>query len=341
LSPVSRTGVRPRRRGHRLRAGLLDRVRHGHHPARPAVPADDDGRTALPLGLVGGPGDLGRQGVVEAPHGHLAALHAGAYTAPGDVLEVLDARQRAEPFLGPGRDRAGHRVLGGVLDGAREPQQLLLVGALGGVHLVQGHAAGGDRAGLVQDDRVDAPRGLQHLRALDEDAELGAAPGADQQRGRRGEAQGARAGDDQDGDGRGERGDRVTARAEPAAEGGDRDQQDHGHEDTGDPVGQPLHLGLAALRVLHQLRRPRQLRVRADPGRLDHQPAPGVHRGAGDGVADGDVHRHGLAGQQGGVHRRGALGHRAVGGDLLAGPYDEPVAHGQPGHRYPHLASVP
>ena len=51
-----------------------------------------------------------------------------------------------------------------------------------------------------------APGRLQHLRALDQDAELGAAAGADQQRGRRGQAERARAGDDQHRDRGGERG---------------------------------------------------------------------------------------------------------------------------------------
>ena len=66
-------------------------------------------------------------------------------------------------------------------------------------------AAGGDRAGLVEHDRVDRARGLEDLRALDQQAELRAAAGADEQRGRRGEPERARAGDDQHGDGGGER----------------------------------------------------------------------------------------------------------------------------------------
>src|SRR5690606_17046918 len=55
----------------------------------------------------------------------------------------------------------------------------------------------------------------------------------------------------------------------------------------------------------------------------------GVDGGAGDGVPDGDLDRDGLAGQHGRVDGGGALGDRAVGGDLLAGPDQEAVAHGE------------
>ena len=63
------------------------------------------------------------------------------------------------------------------------------------------HPPGRHRAGLVEHDGVDAAGRLEHLGALDQDAELGAAAGADQQRGRRGQPERARAGDDQHGDG--------------------------------------------------------------------------------------------------------------------------------------------
>jgi hypothetical protein len=93
-------------------------------------------------------------------------------------------------------------MLGVVLERACQRQHFGLVG----VHGQQRHTACGDGARLVEDDGVDRAGGLQHLRPLDEDAELRAAPGVDQQRGRSRQAEGARAGDDEDGDGGGERG---------------------------------------------------------------------------------------------------------------------------------------
>ncbi len=77
--------------------------------------------------------------------------------------------------------------------------------------------------------------------------------------------------------------------------------------------------------------------VRADPGGLDHQPAARVDGRTGDAVADADLDRDGLAGQHRGVHRRGALDHHTVGGDLLAGPDHEAVAHRELGDRDAHL----
>ncbi|GAA3208609.1 hypothetical protein GCM10020256_05190 [Streptomyces thermocoprophilus] len=54
----------------------------------------------------------------------------------------------------------------------------------------------------------------------------------------------------------------------------------------------------------------------------------------------GDVDGHGLAGEHGRVDGGGALDDGAVGGDLLAGADDEPVAHGQLGHGDAHLVAA-
>ena len=116
----------------------------------------------------------------------------------------------------------------------------------------------------------------------------------------------------------------AGAGAEPEAEGGDRERDDDRHEDPGDAVGQPLHLGLAVLRVLDQPGHLGELGVGADPGGPHDEPAAGVDRGADDGVADADLDRHRLAGEHRGVDGGGALDDDAVGGDLLAGADDEP-----------------
>ena len=104
--------------------------------------------------------------------------------------------------------------------------------ALGRDHVDQRHAAGGDRAGLVEHDRVDPAGRLQHLGALDEDAELGAPARADHEGGRRGQAQGARAGDDQDRHRGGERGGGAVggSRRDPEPEGGGGQGDDDGDE---------------------------------------------------------------------------------------------------------------
>src|SRR6266540_2831316 len=175
------------------------------------------------------------------------------------------------------------------------------------------------------------------LGTLDEYAELSAPAGADQQRGRRGQAKRARAGDDEHRDGSGERRGRPGAGTQPEPQRCDGDGDDDRHEHGRDAVGQPLHRGLAGLRLLNQAGHLRELRVRADPSGPYHEPAAGVDRGPDDHVAGADLHRHGLTGEHRGVHRRCTGLNHAVSGDLLPGPYHERVADGELLDRHPHL----
>ena len=181
----------------------------------------------------------------------------------------------------------GDRVLGGVLERADEAQRLVAVDAVGDGELDQAHLAGGDRAGLVEHDRVDAAGGLEDLGALDQQAELGAAAGADHQRRRRREAEGAGAGDDQHGDGGGEREARALAGAEPEAERGDRERDHDRHEDARDAVGEALDRRLAGLGVLDEPGDLGQRGVGADLGGAHDQAPAGVDRRARDRACPG------------------------------------------------------
>ena len=114
-------------------------------------------------------------------------------------------------------DRPRDRMLARGLDRAGEPQHLRARRRRSSSATSDElHPALGDRAGLVEHDRVDAARLLEDLRAADQDAELRAAAGADHQRGRRREPERARAGDDQHGDGGRER--RVDAEPPDASQ---------------------------------------------------------------------------------------------------------------------------
>ena len=102
---------------------------------------------------------------------------------------------------------------------------------------------------------VELVGGLQGLAALDQDAVLGAAAGADHDRGRSGQPQGAGAGDDQHGD----EGDQAMVQpglrrrqVEPDDKGRDGNADDHRHEDAAITIRQPLNGRLAALGLLHQ-----------------------------------------------------------------------------------------
>ena len=220
-------------------------------------------------------------------------------------------------------------MLGRVFQCTGETQQLRTIHTGLSDHVGQSHLAAGDGAGLIEHDGVDLASGLQHLRTLDEDAHLRTAPGADEQRGRGCQTQRAGAGDDEHGDRCGERGGDGEPASQPGAEGDERDDDDDRHEDAGDAIGQTLHLGLAGLRVLDELRHLCELCVRTHTSRPHDQAAAGVDGGTGDRVALADLDRHGLAGEHRGVHRGGAGGHETVGGDLLAWTDDELVADRQ------------
>ena len=93
---------------------------------------------------------------------------------------------------------------------------------------------------------------------------------------------------------------------EPAGRDAERDaereQPDPDHdwdEDRGNPVGQCLDRGSRSLRFLHHPDDPRQHRVRAYPGRPEHEGPGPVDRAARHLVSDGLRHRHRFAGQHG------------------------------------------
>ena len=263
---------------------------------------------------------------------HPESLHVG---------EGLDRREVADLGSRSGGDRLRDRVLRGILECTDVAQHLRPLDIGGGDDVDQRHVAGCHRAGLVEHDRVDRARGLEHLGSLDQDAHLGAATGADEQRGRCRQTQRARAGDDQHGDRGGERAGRGSAVGEPPAEGADRERDDHRDEHRRDAIGDSLHGGLAVLRFGDETCHLRQRRVGADPCRADYEPTSGVHCRAGHGVARRDFDRHRFAGQQRGIDRRCARLDDAVGGDLLAGSDHELVADGELLDRDAHLDTVP
>jgi hypothetical protein len=142
-------------------------------------------------------------------------LDDGLDAEPGAGCEALDRRQHAEMLARGVRDRARDRVLARILGCACEPQQLVARDALAGDCIGEPHPALRHRARLVEDDGREPARSLEHLGPLDEDAELGSAARAHHEGGRRRQAKRARAGDDQHGDGGGERVLQVAGQREP------------------------------------------------------------------------------------------------------------------------------
>ena len=337
LSPVSSTGVRPEptQAGDGLGRGRLDGVGHDEHGTRLAVPADGHrGPASLfrlrpsprrvpacrcwaPVVQQRGPADDDRVAVHDALHAK--AFHVGEVRRPPAASPTLSSAPRAiacaigcsEAFSSAPASRSTS----------------VGVDALGHVNVHKGHLAGGDGAGLVQHHRVDAPGRLQHLRALDQDAELRAPAGADQQRGRRGQAERARAGDDQHRHRGGERRRDGAARAEPERERADGERDD-------DRARTPPEIRSASrcTAALPVCASSTSLAICASwvsaPTRVARTTSrpPALTVAPTTCVAGPDLDRHRLAGEHARVDRGAALLDHAVGGDLLARPDHEPVA---------------
>ena len=237
------------------------------------------------------------------------------------------------------RDRAGNGVLGEGLDGGGQGQGRGLVhlgGAArgGNCNRLKRHDARGDRARLVQEHGVDRPGLFEDFRVLDEDAQLRGTSRPDEDRGRCGQAERARACDDEDGDGRRERGLHAAAREQPADEGQQGNKDDDGHEHARNLVREALDGCLACLGLGNHAPDLCERRVRADARGAHQQGSPRVDGRARHRVAGGRVHGHGLAGQEGGIQGGGPLDDDAVGRYLLARAHREEVAdlQGRGGH---------
>jgi hypothetical protein len=231
-------------------------------------------------------------------------------------------------------------VPGRILDRAQVPQQLRPAAAWRGLYGCHRHDPGGDGPGLVQQDRVDAAGGFQRLIALDEDAQLRAAPACHHQRGRGRQPERARARNDEHGEGGADRTPRRGACDQPAGQGQRRRGEHRGHEHAADPVGEPLDGRLIRLGMLDQRDQLRHLGVLAGPGRPNHQPAGDDHGAGADRAAGGGVGGHRLAGHRAGVDCRLAELDQTVGRDRLAGPDHEPVTRAQRAGRDVALGSV-
>ena len=315
--------------GDGVRACRLRGVGHAQHGRSGAIDGGDDRR--LP-GRVGnrlrayeflGKGDAPvreqRRATDDEGMSFDRAFHAQAVS----IRKRLDPGERAEPLRCRRGDRTGDGVLRRVLDGPDQPQCLVCVDTLGCRHPHERHATGGDGAGLVQHDGVDASGRLEHLRAFDHDSELRRTAGTDEQCGGRGEPKRTRAGDDTYAYGCGEGGTGAVAVDEPGREREsgepDHDRDEHGRH----AVGETLDGRLPGLSLLHQAGHLCECRVGPDATGTDHEATADVDRGAGHRVARRDLDRHALAGQHGGIDRRRAGLDDAIRGDLLARANDE------------------
>ena len=262
------------------------------------------------------------------PDQHVVTVDGGLHAVPGTGRERADGPEAKLVQVGAGDDRGGQGVLAATLGRRRQVQHVPLRPARLGRDRLDGRAAQGQRARLVEDDGVRPADRLERLGAPEEDARLGGPPRADHDGRGGGQAHGARAGDHDDADeGRErERQVRFRTRREPDDERRAGDDQDQRHEDLADTVGEALQRHLGALGPFDEVDDRGQDGVPPD-ARGPHHEGPGrVERRPDDRVAGRLVHRRRLTGEHRFVDRRGALDDHAIDRHPLARPHTQQVA---------------
>ena len=195
-------------------------------------------------------------------------------------------------------------------------------------------AALGQRAGLVERDHGQVAQRLERDHVLDQDAVARRDAGADHDRRRRGEAECARAGNDEHRHRVQQRGGERRAGDEPpAGERRQRDRDDDRHEDGADPVDEALDRRLFRLRRFDEPHDARERRLGADRRRAHDEQPLAVDRAAGDAVARRLGHRQALAGEQRLVDVAAPVEQQAVDRQALAGAHDDLVADHDLGER--------
>ena len=204
LSPVAMMIVSPlaRRRSSASAAFPLTGSATAMMPA--TVPSTATNIDGLALGAqrigAGGEGrviDAGRSHHrLVAECGRVAEDRAGDALA-GDRQEVRHRLRLGAARFRAGDDRLGQRMLRARLEAQRQHQYVVVVEVLGRHDVGQHRPALGQRAGLVDDQRVDVGQPLERLRVADQHAGLRAAPGRGHDRHRRREPERAGTGDDQ------------------------------------------------------------------------------------------------------------------------------------------------
>ena len=221
-------------------------------------------------------------------------------------------------------------MIGTAFGQGRDGQQFLAADAGHGQYGIDLEHSLGESAGLVKGGHADVAQIVQHRAALDQDAPARSRADAAEVTQRNGNEQGAGAGNDQQHQG-------AVNPLLKAAQAEERRQ--HGHQQ-----GQTAHrrsvparqagdeaLGgsLAGRRVFHHFQNTGNGGFRKGSRDFHGQRAVKVDGPGMDLSAGGEAHGHGFAGQGRGVHLGFAFQHRAVQGNLFAGPDQNAAARSQ------------
>ena len=313
----------------------FDRVGDGEDARRLAVDGDEHRGLAFFLKLARPSASSGSRPAIfsfrrKSGLPIITARPATVPTTPPAVTErkSFTASRAMLLLLRAPHDRGGQRMFAALLQRGGEPQELLRVETVGRQHIHELGFALGERAGLVHDERGDFLQPFERLGVLHEHALLRAASDADHDGHRRGQAERARAGDDEHRDGvdDGVREPRLRPEPQPDDEGEHRNRQHRRHEDRRDLVGEPLNGRAAALGFGHHVHDLPEQRVAADALGAHDETAGAVDGAAGHLVADGLFHRERFAGDHGFLDAGVAFDDHAIDGHLVAGHHAQLVA---------------
>ena len=276
-------------------------IRDHAHRARLAAPCRNDGSVAL-LARVrqslaenrGNDDEFALQKSFLADD-HRNSVDGSPCTHAGERGEIVDSRQITEFTQRTAGDRLGNRVLARVFDGTDQPKRVTPLDSVGAHNLAQLHHTGRHGAGLVEHHRVDTPRALQNVDALDDNSHLCRATASHHQCGGGRKAERTRTRDDQHRHGGGERLRTVSIDDQPTEKCDHRSEENGRNEPSADPVRKLLHGSLGCLRLAYQLGHLRKRRVGSDPGGTDHDTAGEIDRRTRHRIVDGDVDGNTLA----------------------------------------------
>ncbi len=209
--------------------------------------------------------------------GNLVTVDNAGNSLPGNGLEVARLGKFQLLLCRSFEDGLAQRMLTGQFQTGGEAEKLGVIGqSIGQADNLR--LAFGERAGFIDDEGVDFFENLKRLGIFDQDAGASAAAHANHDRHRRGETQGARAGDDEDGDGvdQGVREPRLRAEERPGNERDGSDGDDDGDEPFRYSIGETLDWGAAALGLSDELHDAREQRFGADTFGVHDERAGGV-----------------------------------------------------------------
>ncbi len=211
-------------------------------------------------------------------------------------------------------------MLAAALEARGDPQQGRFRDAFGCHHVDELRASFGERAGLVEDERIDAAQLLDRLGVAEQHARSRAAAHRDRDRDRRRESERARTRDDQHGDRIHERvrQARLGPDRGPHREGGPGGEHDRGHEPARHAIGEALDRGAAALRLRDERHDAREQRLAAHLLGAHHEASRAVHAARHDAVPGTLRDRDRLAREHRFVDAATALEHHAIHRQLLA-----------------------